>query len=131
MDNDLESKSSCSLLKEQLQDDRKPLVKKAYGHHIYLEDGRKILDACGGAAVSCLGHGNREVLRAMDQQGQKVSYAAWAFFDNESIRNLSDWLIRSTGGKMSKVYLTSSGRPLYPGPPLPPPALMRGERSSH
>jgi len=36
----------------------KPLhVLSAKGNFLYLDDGQKILDATGGAAVSCLGHG--------------------------------------------------------------------------
>jgi adenosylmethionine-8-amino-7-oxononanoate aminotransferase len=37
----------------------KPLhVISAKGNSLYLDNGQKILDATGGAAVSCLGHGN-------------------------------------------------------------------------
>jgi len=37
----------------------KPLhVLSAKGNSLYLDNGLKILDATGGAAVSCLGHGN-------------------------------------------------------------------------
>ena len=37
------------------------------GECIFLIDaeGRRYIDACGGAAVSCLGHGNREVAAAV------------------------------------------------------------------
>ena len=37
----------------------KPLhVQSAKGNLLCLDNGQKILDATGGAAVSCLGHGN-------------------------------------------------------------------------
>lgn len=37
----------------------KPLhVLSAKGNFLYLDNGQEILDATGGAAVSCLGHGN-------------------------------------------------------------------------
>ncbi|CAI4219486.1 unnamed protein product [Parascedosporium putredinis] len=42
-------------------------------------------------------------------QAQEVPYVPWAFFDSRSTRRLSDWLIKSTGGAMSKVYIMSSG----------------------
>lgn len=38
----------------------KPLhVVSAKGNHLYLDNGQEILDATGGAAVSCLGHANQ------------------------------------------------------------------------
>lgn len=110
---------------------RPPLAKSSKGQYIYLDDGRAVLDGCGGAAVSSLGHGNKEVLKAsklliphpdsfclwqvltemfeVDAQAKNLTYVPWAFFDNQSTRDLWDFLIESTGGKMTKVYLTSSG----------------------
>ena len=42
----------------------KPLhVLSAKGNYLYLDNGQKILDATGGAAVSCLGHGNERYER--------------------------------------------------------------------
>lgn len=86
-----------------------PLVLKAQGHHIYLKDGREIFDACGGAAVTCLGHGNQEVLNAMNRQAQTCAYVPYAFFDNQSTRNLGEWLVRTSNGVIAKAYLVSSG----------------------
>jgi adenosylmethionine-8-amino-7-oxononanoate aminotransferase len=87
----------------------RPLAVSAHGHHVRLEDGREILDACGGAAVACLGYGRADVVAVMAKQAGQISYAPWGFFENASMRQLSDFLIRSTGGAMSKVYVMSSG----------------------
>ena len=38
-------------------------------------DGREHIDASGGAAVSCLGHGHPDVLAAMHAQIDKLAYA--------------------------------------------------------
>ncbi len=43
-------------------------------------DGRRYLDASGGAAVSCLGHGHPDVLAAMHKQLDALAYAHTAFF---------------------------------------------------
>ena len=37
------------------------------------------------------------------------SYASYAHFQTSAVRELSDWLIESTGGEMRKVYLYCSG----------------------
>ncbi|SPO02697.1 uncharacterized protein DNG_05370 [Cephalotrichum gorgonifer] len=85
------------------------LVTSAHGHYVYLDDGRRVLDACGGAAVACLGYGQADVLAAMMAQASAVPYVPWGFFDNLSTRQLSEWLSQSTGGALPKAYILSSG----------------------
>jgi adenosylmethionine-8-amino-7-oxononanoate aminotransferase len=82
---------------------------QARGNYLFLDNGQKILDACGGAGVACIGHGRQEVARAMASQAAKFSYISWAHFDNQPARDLSRWLIDSTGGRLSKVYIMCSG----------------------
>lgn len=86
-----------------------PVVVRSQGHFLELRDGRRVLDACGGAGVTCIGHGNLEVLSAMNAEASNLTYIPWAFFENQSTIDLQDWLIRSTGCKMKKVWLQSSG----------------------
>ena len=86
-----------------------PVVVRSQGHFLQLRDGRQVLDACGGAGVTCIGHGNLEILSAMSTEASNLTYIPWAFFDNQSTIDLQDWLIQSTGRKMTKVYLQSSG----------------------
>ncbi|KAG6364502.1 hypothetical protein INS49_006103 [Diaporthe citri] len=86
-----------------------PVVVRSQGHYLQLRDGRQVLDACGGAGVTCIGHGNLEVLSAMNEEASNLTYIPWAFFDNQSTIDLQDRLIQSSGRKMTKVYLQSSG----------------------
>jgi adenosylmethionine-8-amino-7-oxononanoate aminotransferase len=79
------------------------------GSYITLEDGRRILDATGGAAVSCLGHSNEEVKQAMIDQINQLSYCHTAYFSTKPFEELASFLIESTGGKMSRVYIVGSG----------------------
>lgn len=55
------------------------------GNYQHLKNGRKILDASGGAAVNSLGYGNERLLRAMYEYLKKsgTNYAAFAFFTSE------------------------------------------------
>lgn len=87
-----------------------PLLVKAKGHYLYLDNGQRILDGCGGAAVACIGHGRKDVVKAMSAQAEQFAYVSWAHFENEPTQKLSDWLISSTGGRMNKVYLMCSGK---------------------
>jgi len=87
-----------------------PKIVKGKGNYLYTEDGRKILDASSGVAVSCLGHGNKKIIKAMiNQLKSGIPYLASVFWSNNVIEELCSKLIESTKGKMGKVYLTGSG----------------------
>jgi adenosylmethionine-8-amino-7-oxononanoate aminotransferase len=84
------------------------------GNYVFLNDGQKILDATGGAAVSCLGHANPIVKAAISEQMNELSYCHSAFFTNPKFEELASFLVDSTGGKMSKAYIVNSGMFMYP-----------------
>ncbi|KAK8036775.1 aminotransferase [Apiospora phragmitis] len=84
----------------------RPIAVGGQGDYIRLSDGRQILDACGGAAVTCLGHGNQEVIDAMAAQASQLSYAAHGFFDNNSRRELAEWF-KSTSQRLLPTSLGS------------------------
>lgn len=79
------------------------------GSYIFLEDGTKFLDSTGGAAVSCLGHGHEGVKQAIKDQIDQLSYCHSAFFGTPVTEELARFLTDSTGGKMSKLFVVSSG----------------------
>src|ERR1700743_3297232 len=73
------------------------------------EDGRKVLDASGGAAVSCLGHQHPRVLAAMEKQASKLAYAHTAFFSSEAAETLAEHLVGHEPGGLAYVYFVSGG----------------------
>src|ERR1700751_4785732 len=73
------------------------------------EDGRKVLDASGGAAVSCLGHQHPRILEAMAKQASKLAYAHTAFFSSEAAETLADHLVGHEPGGLGYVYFVSGG----------------------
>ncbi|HSG62316.1 MAG TPA: aminotransferase class III-fold pyridoxal phosphate-dependent enzyme, partial [Pseudomonadales bacterium] len=81
------------------------------GQGIYINDsqGRSYIDACGGAAVSCLGHGHPDVIAAMHSQIDQLAYAHTSFFTTEVAETLADELIRTAPAGMSHVYFVSGG----------------------
>lgn len=81
------------------------------GQGVYLTDaqGKRYLDASGGAAVSCLGHGHPDVLAAMHAQIDKLAYAHTSFFTTEVAEVLADKLISNAPPGMSHVYFVSGG----------------------
>ena len=81
------------------------------GRGMFIRDagGREYLDACGGAAVSCLGHGHPDVLAAIHAQVDKLAYAHTSFFTTEPAEALADQLIRTAPAGMSRAYIVSGG----------------------
>ena len=90
---------------------RQPLPTAVAGQGVHLIDsaGRRYLDASGGAAVSCLGHGHPDVLAAMHAQLDSLAYAHTSFFTTEVAEALADDLIAHAPSGMSHVYLVSGG----------------------
>ena len=81
------------------------------GDGVYLRDreGRRYLDASGGAAVSCLGHSDRAVIDAIERQLEALPFAHTSFFSNEPMEALADALIDGAPQPLDKVYFTCGG----------------------
>jgi len=62
------------------------------GVELFDQDGRGYIDASGGAAVSCLGHGHPDVIAALHAQADKLAYAHTSFFTSEVAEALADRL---------------------------------------
>ena len=86
-----------------------PVAVSGSGIEIVDADGRRYLDASGGAAVSCLGHGHPDVLAAMHKQLDALAYSHTAFFTTEAAERLADRLIEDAPAGLSHVYLVSGG----------------------
>ena len=86
-----------------------PVAVSGSGVEIVDAEGRRYLDASGGAAVSCLGHGHPDVLAAMRRQLDALAYAHTAFFTTEVAERLADRLIEDAPPGLSHVYLVSGG----------------------
>ena len=84
-------------------------VAKAKGQYLILDDGRRILDAVGGAAVTCLGHCDDRVIQAVMKQMNEVAYCATIYFTTTSFEELCQVLIDSTNGHMARAYIVNSG----------------------
>ena len=79
------------------------------GVWLIAEDGRRILDGSGGAAVSCLGHQHPRVLEAMARQASKLAYAHTGFFSSEPAEALAEKLVGHEPGGLAYAYLVSGG----------------------
>jgi adenosylmethionine-8-amino-7-oxononanoate aminotransferase len=71
--------------------------------------GQRYLDASGGAAVSCLGHGHPEVLAAMHAQLDRLAYAHTSFFTSQPAEELADLLVQDAPAGTSHAYFVCGG----------------------
>ncbi|MDB6009187.1 MAG: aspartate aminotransferase family protein [Gammaproteobacteria bacterium] len=86
-----------------------PTVVGGRGIELIAADGRRFIDACGGAAVSCLGHGHPVVARAIARQADTIAYAHTSFFTNEPAEALADRLAAAAPAGLSRVYFVDNG----------------------
>ena len=86
-----------------------PVAVGGEGMFVTDAEGRRYLDACGGAAVSCLGHGHPDVLAAIHAQVDRLAYAHTSFFTTEVAETLADELVRTAPAGTSHVYFVSGG----------------------
>ena len=86
-----------------------PLAAEGRGAWIVSADGREILDAAGGAAVSCLGHGDPRVVEAIRRQAAQLDYAHTGAFTSEPAERLADILVAHEPGGLTHAFFVSSG----------------------
>ncbi|MBV9191618.1 MAG: aspartate aminotransferase family protein [Betaproteobacteria bacterium] len=86
-----------------------PVAVAGDGVYLYDREGKRYLDASGGAAVSCLGHSDRAVIDAITRQLEALPFAHTSFFSNEPMEQLADALIAAAPKPLERVYLTSGG----------------------
>ena len=86
-----------------------PVIDRGKGVYLYDTAGKEYLDACGGAAVSCLGHSDTRVKQAIIDQLDRIPFAHTAFYTSEAAEQLADRLTAAAPGNLDRVYFVSGG----------------------
>jgi len=86
-----------------------PVAVSGDGIYIIDENGKRYLDASGGAAVSCLGHSDQMVKDAVCGQVQQLAFAHTGFFTSRPAEQLADVLATAAPGDINHVYFLSGG----------------------
>ena len=86
-----------------------PLAVGGKGIELFDQNGKSYIDASGGAAVSCLGHGHPDILAALHKQLDALAYAHTGFFTTEIAEKLADRLVEDAPQGIDHVYLVSGG----------------------
>lgn len=89
-----------------------PKATRAEGCFIYTAEGRRYLDASGGAAVVTIGHGVEEIARAMAEQAARLAYVHSSQFHTPVAEKLASRILALAPQDMQRngrVYFTSGG----------------------
>ena len=86
-----------------------PTAVSAEGVWITDADGRRYLDAAGGAIVTNLPNGDAEVLRAMSEQAAKAAYVHGTAFTTDALETYADELAEVLPMDDPRVYPVSGG----------------------
>lgn len=86
-----------------------PVIERADGIYMWDTTGKRYLDASSGPVVANLGHGNPRVLKAMNDQAQKVCFASRAVFENAPNHELAQKLVALSGPGFDQAFIVSGG----------------------
>ena len=86
-----------------------PVAERGDGPYIIDTQGRRYLDASGGAAVSCLGHSHPAVTEAIKRQIDRLPFAHSGFFTNAPSERLAEHLASRAPEGLDHVYYVSGG----------------------
>lgn len=105
--NGSEPSHSHVLYREHLR--RKPVISHGKGIYLWDTDGKRYIDASGGAVVVNLGHGIEEIADAIRDQAAQVAYVHASMFTNQAMEELSDLLAERLPLPDARMFYLSSG----------------------
>ncbi|MBU2888381.1 aspartate aminotransferase family protein [Celeribacter halophilus] len=86
-----------------------PTATRGEGAYIYDDTGKQYLDGSGGAAVSCLGHSDPDVIAAVQTQVATLDFAHTGFFTSGPAEALAERLVTHAPDGIDRVYFVSGG----------------------
>jgi len=89
-----------------------PRAVRGEGCFVYTADGKRYLDASGGAAVVTIGHGVEEIARAMAEQASRLAYVHSSQFHTAIAEKFAERILALAPTGMhagGRVYFTSGG----------------------
>jgi adenosylmethionine-8-amino-7-oxononanoate aminotransferase len=86
-----------------------PVAARAEGSSIWDTEGKRYLDASGGAIVVNVGHGDPAVIEAMAEQARRVSYVHGTHFTSEALEQYARDLAPLLPFDDARIYPVSGG----------------------
>ena len=86
-----------------------PRIVRGEGCYLFAEDGRRYLDASGGAYVVNVGHGVTEIADALACQASRIAYVTGTAFTHDAGEEFARELAALCPGDLDLVYPLASG----------------------
>jgi adenosylmethionine-8-amino-7-oxononanoate aminotransferase len=86
-----------------------PRVASGKGIYVWDQDGNRYIDASGGPATFCIGHGNEEVNEAIKTQLDKIAFGYRYHFRSDAAEELSEVIREKAGGDLKHMIFTTGG----------------------
>lgn len=86
-----------------------PMVDRAKGIYIWDESGKEYIDACSGAVICNIGHGNEQVLETITRQAKSTFFTYRTQFENRPAVELAQKLVANSAAPLDKVFYVSGG----------------------
>ncbi len=88
---------------------RKAQMVRAEGIYLWDSDGKRYLDGSSGPMTCNIGHGNKAVLAAMQDQMHKATFGMRLHFETDPAERLATRLAGLAPGGLDQVFFTSGG----------------------
>ncbi|OAS16530.1 aspartate aminotransferase family protein [Paenibacillus oryzisoli] len=86
-----------------------PTIQYGKGIYLYDEQGQTYIDGCSGAVTAGLGHGVQDIIDAMIEQANKVSFVYRSQFTSEPTEKLAEKLCELAPGNDYWTFFVNSG----------------------
>jgi len=87
----------------------KPIVSHGQGIYLWDTDGKRYIDASGGAVVVNVGHGVAEIADAVHDQLANVAFAHATMFTNQAVEELAELLAEKLPVPDARLFFMTSG----------------------
>ena len=101
--------SDSAVFSRRLPGSFHPEIVRGEGSYLYDREGRKYLDAAGGALVVSVGHGVPEIADAAREQLGRLAYVHGSEFTSPAVETLARELARRVPMDDARLYLVSGG----------------------
>jgi len=87
----------------------KPTVVRGEGIYLWDSEGKRYIDASGGAVVVNVGHGNNDIANAVRDQIANVAYAHGTMFTSSAVEELASMLAAKLPIPDARLFFMTSG----------------------
>ena len=86
-----------------------PTIERGEGVYLFDTTGKRYLDGSSGPVVCNIGHGVKEIAKALADQAGKVAYVFRSQFTSDPIEKLADLIAEMAPGGLNRVFFVNSG----------------------